>query len=452
MSFADLKKEVDRRPGVISRVINGKAFIVNYKTGNVMTLNDLGVVIWEKLPGSLAKIVETIVSEYDVSRAEAQRDVLEFIEMLEQENFVATDPENEKKNVNEKDVEPVQLEKIRELGIQECIPIMAKFELLYQCNLKCIHCANITERWKEDGGEDTGGILKTEEVKHIIDQLYDIGTMLISFTGGEIFARKDIWEIIRYAHGKNFLIELLTNGTLMTEADVEILKNYRVTSVQISIYSHIPAVHDAVTGVPGSYRRSMNLIRCLIANKINTSMVTALMKTNFQDCKKIKQLAHHMGIKHTYLHPIFERDDGSRDVYQLRLTRDKILDFYLENLDEIPDKKRDIDGVICYAGTNQCSISPFGDLSPCFHVILPINPGNLMKRPLKDIWTNSKELDDFRRLNIRHLNGCSQCTVLHHCRICPGLNMRANNNPLEPARVCCDYAFSAAGAVDRANR
>jgi radical SAM protein with 4Fe4S-binding SPASM domain len=173
------------------------------------------------------------------------------------------------------------------------------------------------------------------------------------------------------------------------------------------------------------------------------------MKINFQDYKKMSELAGQLGVKHYYLFPIFERNDGSRDIYDLRISKDNILKFFSENPGEIPHKKKDVNQVICHAGTNQCSISPLGDVSPCFHSILALNLGNLMNRSLEDIWTNSEDLENFRNLKIHHLARCPECPAISNCGICPGMNMRANNNMLEPARVCCDYAFSAKEIVDR---
>lgn len=436
-----MKKIFDKNPDTIFRVINGKPFIMNYKTGNVMTLNELGSVIWEKLPDFSSKIIKDIASEYDVSKDEVQKDVLEFLDLLKKENLVLMDhKERFPRNLIE---ELVHLEKIEKLGIQECIPIIAKFELLYHCNLNCVHCFNITERWRK-------GTLETRAVKQIIDKLYDIGTMLISFTGGEIFLRKDIWDIIEYADQKNFLIELLTNASLITEEDVERLKHFRISNVQISIYSHIPEIHDSITCGSGSFKESIRVIRSLAANKINTSIVTPLMKMNFQDYEKLRELANQVGVKHEYYpDSIFERNNGSGDVCDLRLSKKDISKFYSENPDDIPYKKTDTNQVICHAGTNQCSISPFGDVFPCFHNILPMNLGNLMNRSLEDIWAHSKELRNLRNLKISHLNNCPGCPAIYNCSICPGMNMRANNKLLEPARICCDYAFSAKEAADR---
>ena len=439
MESYNLNRRFEIHPDTIYRIINGRPLVFNYKTGDIIELNGTGSLIWGKLPNHLSKIIDELAIEFTMPKTEIQSDVLEFIDVLKENNFVI-----EGKKVHfPRNVagELIHLNEIEKIGIKECIPIVAKIELLYRCNLKCIHCFNITGKWRK-------GRLTTPEIKSIIDQLYDIGTVLISFTGGEIFLRKGLWDIIEYADSKDFLIELLTNGTLITEQDAEMLKNYRISNVQISMYSHIPEVHDSVTGVSGSYEKSVRAIEYLVKNKINVEIVTPLMKVNFHDYKEIRELAAQLGVTHSYTYPIFERYNGSKDVYDLRISIDQILQFFLENPQEISYKDRDSNQSICDAGTNQCSISPFGDVFPCFHNMFPMKFGNLFNQPLKDIWANSESLKNFRNLRIRDLNRCSKCPAISYCNICPGLNVKANKELLEPAQICCDYAFSAKECID----
>ena len=56
------------------------------------------------------------------------------------------------------------------------------------------------------------------------------------FTGGEIFTRLDFLEIYIYAKKKGFIVELLTNGTLIETKAIEIFNMYPPASISISIY------------------------------------------------------------------------------------------------------------------------------------------------------------------------------------------------------------------------
>ena len=70
-------------------------------------------------------------------------------------------------------------------------PYVGGMELTPFCNLKCVHCY-LQDCHKKD-------LMTTEEVKSIIDQLYDEGVLILYFTGGEIFTRPDFMDIYVYA-------------------------------------------------------------------------------------------------------------------------------------------------------------------------------------------------------------------------------------------------------------
>ena len=73
--------------------------------------------------------------------------------------------------------------------------------------------------------------------------------------------RKDFFEILEYARAKMFSVKLKTNAVLIHEKEAQRITSLGVESVQVSIYSHRPEVHDAITKLPGSLERSLDAIR-----------------------------------------------------------------------------------------------------------------------------------------------------------------------------------------------
>src|SRR5947209_19525568 len=69
------------------------------------------------------------------------------------------------------------------------VPIQAMIELTYGCNLRCVHCFNPTHR--------ANGELTTAQIKALVDQLVGAGCLDLAFTGGEVFTRRDLFEIVR---------------------------------------------------------------------------------------------------------------------------------------------------------------------------------------------------------------------------------------------------------------
>ena len=73
-----------RSEDTASRVVDGEAVIVIPQKGVVTVLNETGSGIWQLLDGrnSVEDIINIISSEFSVSRQEAEKDTLEFIEEL----------------------------------------------------------------------------------------------------------------------------------------------------------------------------------------------------------------------------------------------------------------------------------------------------------------------------------------------------------------------------------
>ncbi|HEY7699459.1 MAG TPA: radical SAM protein, partial [Vicinamibacteria bacterium] len=93
--------------------------------------------------------------------------------------------------------------------IENRVPLSGSLELDLRCNLRCLHCYR--------DGEWPKGILDTDEVKSVLDQIAEAGTIWLLLTGGEIFLRPDIFEIYDHARKLGMLVTLFTNGTMITE-------------------------------------------------------------------------------------------------------------------------------------------------------------------------------------------------------------------------------------------
>ncbi len=93
------------------------------------------------------------------------------------------------------------------------IPISGSMEVTQRCNNQCLHCYNNLSAGDPKARDEE---LSFAEYRQIIDELVDAGCLWLLFTGGEIFIRKDFFDIYTYARQKGLLITLFTNGTLIT--------------------------------------------------------------------------------------------------------------------------------------------------------------------------------------------------------------------------------------------
>ena len=76
-------------------------------------------------------------------------------------------------------------------------------DMLYHCDLDCEHCY-LDEKARPQ--------LPTEFWKGVIDQLGDLGVFSVLMSGGEIFLRKDLFELIEHARRRAIFSTSSTNS------------------------------------------------------------------------------------------------------------------------------------------------------------------------------------------------------------------------------------------------
>ena len=122
-----------------------------------------------------------------------------------------------------------------------------------------------------------------------------MGCLLLTLTGGEIFIKKSIFDILRHAHERGFVLELLTSATPLTPDKISVLAELNVGRVQVSIYSHLAEIHDNFTGSIGSWRRSVDAIRLMVESQLHVELVCSIVPDNYRDLAKIKDTCRVVG-------------------------------------------------------------------------------------------------------------------------------------------------------------
>ena len=84
-------RRYDKSSSIVARKIAGELILVPIRKtvgdiDSIYALNDVGRRIWELLDGekSVAEIRDTIVAEFETTHEEAEADLLEFLQGLEQ--------------------------------------------------------------------------------------------------------------------------------------------------------------------------------------------------------------------------------------------------------------------------------------------------------------------------------------------------------------------------------
>src|SRR5581483_9100134 len=188
------------------------------------------------------------------------------------------------------------------------IPLNVQLDLTYRCNERCVHCY-LDHR---DHGEMT-----TPEIKRLLDEMADAGVFILTLSGGEIFLRKDFFEILEHARQLMFCVKLKTNAVLIRESEASRIRDLGVESIQVSIYSHRPEVHDAITLVKGSLKRSLDAIRFLKSQGLKVVIANVLMSQNMQDYAGVRALASEIGVECTLDPTVTPMMDGNRSTLSL---------------------------------------------------------------------------------------------------------------------------------------
>jgi len=323
------------------------------------------------------------------------------------------------------------------------IPLSVQLDLTYRCNERCVHCYLD----HEDHGEMT-----TSEIKDLLDQLAEAGVFFLTLSGGEILMRRDFFEIVEYARMRAFCVKLKTNAVLIREKEAERLRDLDVESIQISIYSHRPEVHDAITKMPGSLKRSINAIRFLRSQGLHVTIANVLMLQNLQDYPGVRALGAELGVEVTIDPTITPKMDGDRSLLDLNIDQSALEHVFreagmLENVGEScsppvgPDDEV-LDSLPCSAGHTACYVSPYGDVYPC--VQFPLPSGNVRSNKFLDIWRHSPQLNEVRSITTRDLAGCSHCSNVSSCTRCPGLAYM-EGNMRGPSTQDCEKSFARTG-------
>jgi radical SAM protein with 4Fe4S-binding SPASM domain len=332
-------------------------------------------------------------------------------------------------------------ERAAELGV----PMGVHLDITYRCNERCVHCYL---------DHDDHGEMTTAEIKDVLDQLAEAGTFFLTLSGGEVLMRRDFFEILEHARRLLFNVRVKTNGVMIRTQEAQRLRELGVEQIQISIYSHRPEVHDAITKLPGSLKRSVAAIRFLKSQGLKVTIANVLMTANMRDHAGVQALARELGVTYTLDPTITPKMDGDTSVLRLRIPGSELNAVFhnkdlVGNVEEFcappPPPGEDVmEGYPCSAGHTAAYITPYGDVFPC--VQFPLPSGNVRRQKFMDIWRDSPELNEVRSIRAKDLPVCSTCRHVGTCTRCPGLAYM-EGNMRGPSTADCETSFHRTGIL-----
>jgi radical SAM protein with 4Fe4S-binding SPASM domain len=295
-------------------------------------------------------------------------------------------------------------------------------ELTHRCHLDCVHC------YLEDNHDHGAKSHELTEAEWcgLIDELAAAGCLFLTFSGGEIFLRRDTLAVARHARRRGLAVRFYTSGTIMPPGLAEEIAALQPLSVEFSLYAAYDARrHDAIVGLAGSHRKTLEAIRRLAALSVPVVIKTPLMGEIFSEYPGIIRLAESLGAAYLLDPAITPKNDGTPSPCLHRLEPEQLTALYADGALPVADEirrlregagRRDPDGEICNLGKTGCAVSPFGDVYPTLG--FPWSAGNVREAPFELIWRESPLLRKIREAKVRDLHTCSGCEKNAYCGRC----------------------------------
>ncbi len=164
------------------------------------------------------------------------------------------------------------------------------------CNLSCTHCL-VSSSPAEDPG------LPTSQLLHIIDQACECGVERFYFTGGEPFARPDIFELIgAVTEEKQAELIILTNGMLFQGKRLDRLAQFGRDRLrlQISLDGAVAETNDRYRG-RGTFDRIAEGTRAVAGLGFPVSLTTVVTRDNLEELPLITRIVKDWGAQSQHL-------------------------------------------------------------------------------------------------------------------------------------------------------
>lgn len=356
------------------------------------------------------------------------------------------------------------------------------WNLIRRCNLTCKHCYSIS------ADKNFPGELSTAEVFTVMDDLQQSGVPVLILSGGEPLLRPDIFEISRRAKDMGFYVGLSSNGTLITEENIGVIREIGYDYVGVSL-DGIESTHDVFRRKQGAFAESLHGIRLCRDAGIKIGVRFTLTQDNADDLPALLNLVDAEQISKFYLSHLNYAGRGNKN-----RAHDAFLETTRQSMDllfsrcwqaissgrdvEYVTGNNDADGVYLLlwvrknfphleehmriklaqwggnsSGVNVANIDNLGVVHPdTFWWHYPL--GNVKTRPFSEIWQDTSDpLMAGLKAHPRKIKGrCGECQYFDIC----GGNTRVRaqqlaNDPWQedPACYLSDEEIGLAAPADR---
>jgi radical SAM protein len=169
-------------------------------------------------------------------------------------------------------------------------PFTIAWELTRACAYACVHCRADAQH-RRDGAE-----LSTGEARALIDRIRTFGNPILVFTGGDPMMRPDLFEIIGYATRLGLRCSLTPTATeLATTERLALAEDAGIRRIALSLDAPSAELHDAFRRVPGSWDRTMGILRNALSIGLAAQINTTVTRRNLALLPEIVKFVKEVG-------------------------------------------------------------------------------------------------------------------------------------------------------------
>ncbi len=319
-------------------------------------------------------------------------------------------------------------------------------EISNPCNERCVHCYRVCDSTRQ-------GFLTIEDVRLVFKQIENIRSdkLQVTITGGEALLNRNWKEILTIIQNEGCSFSLFSNGTLLSDADADFvasLVSKGLKEVQLSIYALDPVIHDNVTNLKGSLKKTLQSLQKLRMRNVPVFVSCPAMQVNKNNLADLMRWADKEKIPSCVDLFIFGASDYSKKNLSQRLNFDDLKRFYEETVQNNRElayvwgnnrKKTKPSECLFYGeAANGLCISGDGSIYPMIGWYEKL--GDIHQDSIVDVYTNHPILQLCRKIKVSDFSECIKCDAYGYCSLCPLPHLSANHgNLLNLDKSYCDY-------------
>lgn len=260
--------------------------------------------------------------------------------------------------------------------------------------------------------------MTTNQIFNLLSEAWDMGMRGYYAFGGEPMVRKDIVDIIEYAHDLGMITVLNTNGSNVEKKAKELGRCVNFAYISIDAPDE---QHDIIRGRKGSFREATKAVEALSKNGSRVTIVSVISQLNLHRMRELAEFAENLGVGIEFntvdpspTDPYGRKKLSGDEIYSL--VKEQLQYFYEEYLrlrlegfplmqppkvmEEFVEKKP----WKCHFPKIFCYVQADGMFTPCTYNYSSLEPINFLRHSMSDFF-NSKEYQE----HVKLVERCNEC-------------------------------------------